>query len=185
MQRRQNDTENCFVKLHQKDSIISDLIQKNESLNAKVARVDSLIVRVMNVRLQSKYIEKNVNDAISDYNSISNPQLKEKYKYRETLLRLYEGYYNEIVSFVKRIQNDKMRINKFQFEEYKEKCKRGMMELSYYGRYSGEDKKQNIDYLKKVLNRVEKELEKHGKPDPVTGREYFSDFQFLLDEFAD
>ncbi len=175
----------CHDSLRAKDAIIAHLMEENKALTAKVERADALAIRIMNNRLISKFNKKNVVEAIADYHNISNQKLKEEYSYRESLLKLYEGYYLEIKLFVEQLQQDKTRINKFNLEEYKKKYTQAMKGLGYYSYYVGDDKKKKIPYLDHILSLIEIELSKHGKADPVTDKKYFSNFSSILEELAD
>lgn len=175
----------CHDSLRAKDAIIAHLKEENESLTAKVERADALAIRIMNNRLISKFNKKNVAEAIDDYHNISNQKLKEDYSYRESLLKVYEGYYLEIKLFLEQLQQDKTRINKFKLEEYKKKYTKAMKGLGYYSYYMGDDNKKKIPYLDHILSLIETELNKHGKADPVTDKEYFSNFSSILEELAD
>lgn len=176
--------KDCCSLIHHKDSIISNLYKENVMLRMKEGRADSLVVRIMNLRLMSRFQKDNVTEAISDYNRISDPVLKAKYKYRETLLKSYEGYYRELSVFLNDIQQDAMRVNIFQPEDYISKCKSGMKRLSYYRFYIGNDGKQKIPYLDRIFSRIEHELSKHGEKDKRTGRVYSSNFDFIIEELT-
>lgn len=175
----------CHDSIRAKNAIIAHLMEENKVLSAKVERADALAIRIMNNRLISKFNKKNVVEAIADYHNITNQKLKEEYSYRESLLKMYEGYYLEIKLFVEQLQQDKTRMNKFKLEEYKKKYTKAMKELGYYSYYVGDDKKKKIPYLDHILSLIEIELSKHGKADPVTDKEYFSNFSSILEELAD
>ena len=174
----------CQDSIRKKDSIITTLKNENKELRAKVERADSLIIRIMNNRLMSRFHKENVDEAIADYNNISNKQLKEEYRYRETLLKSYERYYLEIKPFLETIQNDYYRYDVgFYIKQYKEECTKLLKGLSYYKFYASGDEKVKIPYLDHIITLIEKELNKHGTKDK-DGKVHISDFSMIINELS-
>ena len=179
-----NDSNTCQDSLRYLGSINAGLRIENEVLRLRIERADSLVIRIMNNRLMSRFNRENVNEAIADYNNIFNKQLKEQYRYREKLLKSYEGYYREVMPFLEKIQKDPYRYDDgYYIKQYKEECTRALKELSYYRFYVSVDNKQKIPYLDHIISLIESELNRHGKKDKA-GNVYIADFRLILDELT-
>lgn len=179
-----NDSKTYQDSLRYLDSINAGLRKENELLRLRIERADSLIIRIMNNRLMSRFNRENIDEIIADYNNILNKQLKEKYRYREALLKKYESYYMEIRPLLEKIQKNPYRYDDgYYIKQYKEECTRALRELSYYRFYMSDDKKQKIPYLDHIISLIESELNRHGKKDKA-GNIYISDFRLILDELT-
>lgn len=151
------DSINNSIKF-QYDSL-TNLIEEN--LKERIYFADTCIVKLSNLRLYLPFNKEKVNEAIKSFDKIYSSKLKEDMSIILTLLKNYEHYYKEFLSIIEEAQkDDKNRNNIFNIDDYKNKYKYKIENMSYYINYYNGDWK--IIYLNKQIDKALKILEEHS-----------------------
>lgn len=173
------DSINSSIKF-QYDSLTNLIDNKNqeiENLKERIYFADTCIVKLSNLRLYLPFNKEKVNEAIKSFDKIYSPKLKEDMSIILTLLKNYEHYYKEFLSIIEEAQkDDKNRNNIFNIEDYKNKYKYKIENMSYYINYYNGDWK--IIYLNKQIDRALKILEEHSDSK-------IANFNFLIKELKE
>lgn len=157
------DSINNSIKF-QYDSLINLIDNKDqeiENLKERIYFADTCIVKLSNLRLYLPFNKEKVNEAIKSFDKIYSSKLKEDMSIILTLLKNYEHYYKEFLSIIEEAQkDDKNRNNIFNIDDYKNKYKYKIENMSYYINYYNGDWK--IIYLNKQIDKALKILEEHS-----------------------
>lgn len=173
------DSINNSIKF-QYDSLINLIDNKDqeiENLKERIYFADTCIVKLSNLRLYLPFNKEKVNEAIKSFDKIYSSKLKEDMSIILTLLKNYEHYYKEFLSIIEEAQkDDKNRNNIFNIEDYKNKYKYKIENMSYYINYYNGDWK--IIYLNKQIDKALKILEEHSDSK-------IANFNFLIKELKE
>lgn len=142
-------------------NLIDNKDQEIENLKERIYFADTCIVKLSNLRLYLPFNKEKVNEAIKSFDKIYSSKLKEDMSIILTLLKNYEHYYKEFLSIIEEAQkDDKNRNNIFNIDDYKNKYKYKIENMSYYINYYNGDWK--IIYLNKQIDKALKILEEHS-----------------------
>lgn len=159
----------------QRDSLLNVIRLKDKeitTLKANTGFVDTCMVKLANRWLYERFNKADVDEAIEYFDRIYSSRLKEEMSIVQELLRNYERSYREFQSIIKEAQSDIDRENPFVYDEYKNKYKRKIENMSYYINYYNEE--WNIRYLNEQLREALEKLNNHSN-------EKVADFSSIID----